>query len=137
MISTIGSKPRRRSKGFTLIEILVALVVLSVGLVSVFRTFIASLNHLSHLTNRLYADNTLDNQFQILERKLRAYKALPVEIDEKHSINMGHKEFQVSQQMVLAAVEDFPDLFHLTLIFNWDEHGKEIKISRSGYISEF
>ena len=123
--------------GFTFIEVMVALAVLSFGIVMIFKTCIVSLDRLSYLTNRIYATTLLDNRIAIIERMLRVYKILPFELNRKEIINVGSKKIEFSQKMSLGEVEDFADVFKLDISLIWDEQNKEMRLSRSAYISDF
>ncbi|HBG62529.1 MAG TPA: hypothetical protein DDX37_11970 [Candidatus Omnitrophica bacterium] len=123
--------------GFTFVEIMVALAVLSLGIVIIFKGFIVSLDRMNYLTNRLYATTLLDNRITAIERMLRVYETLPFELNRKEKLNVGAKEIEFRQRMNISEVEDFADVFELDLSLLWDSGGKEMILSRSAYISDF
>ncbi|MBU0468380.1 MAG: prepilin-type N-terminal cleavage/methylation domain-containing protein [Candidatus Omnitrophica bacterium] len=140
MKDKLSKKSRRlcsSDSGFTFVEVMVALAVLSLGIVIIFKGFIVSLDRLSYLTNRLYATTLLDNRITAIERMLRVYETLPFDLNRKENINVGAKEIEFRQRMSISEVDDFADVFELDLSLLWDSGEKEMILSRSAYISDF
>ncbi len=125
------------NKGFTFVEVMVALAILSFGIVMIFKVFFVSLDHMSHITSRLYASTLLDNRIEAVERHLRTFNAFPFDLEEKEAIDTGTKEMEFVRNMTLSEVEDYFDIFQLDLSLKWMEGEKEINLSRSAYISNF
>ncbi|MFT5388175.1 MAG: type II secretion system protein I [Lysobacterales bacterium] len=124
-------------KGFTLIELLLTLAILTASIVTIFQSFIISLDRMRHLTHRIYATTILDNQLSEIEKTLRVYKALPFELNHSEVVEIGGKVIQYKQNMNLKALEEFVDIFQLDLKLTWDEQGHNKSLSRSAYISDF
>lgn len=103
----------------------------------IFRGYLLSLDRMQHLTNRLYATTLIDNQISDIQRVLRAYKTLPVEMNITETAQVGGKEIEFRQIMDISAVEDYVDVFKLDISLLWNEGDKEIKFSRQAYISDF
>lgn len=138
-----GIKPARRTHklfdnlGLTFVEVMVTLVILSSGITMVFKSFIVSLDQLRHLTNRLYATTILDNRIAYVERMLRAYKVLPMETDSAQKVDVGVKEVKFKSEMSISAVEEYVDIFRLDVSLQWQEGNKNLRMSRSAFISNF
>ena len=128
--------PTGKNKGFTFIEMMVTLAVLSVGIVFIYKSFLVSIDQLEYLTQRLYATVLLDNQFSAIERNLKIYKALPVSLNESLKIPIGPKTITYKQGMNIKEVEDYPDVFSLTLVLSWSEQRRQMTLERTGYISD-
>jgi type II secretion system protein I len=139
--SKIGSKSSRflirSSLGFTLIEVLVAISLLSLGLVMIFKAMFISFNRIEHLTNRFYASAVLDNRISTIQRMLIVYKALPVEMNVSEKVNIGMRPIEFKQEMAFHEVEDYMDVFELDLDLVWEEQGRKVKLGRSAYLSDF
>lgn len=132
-------KPTRRmsrNKGLTFIEVMVALVILTSGLVAIFKILITSIDQLNHLTNRLYATTILDNRIAEIERNLRVYKVLPMELEQSQSVDVGGKEVTFDQSMTISAIDGFTDIFYIDLTLHWKEANRNVTISRAAYLSE-
>ncbi|MGA0707781.1 MAG: type II secretion system minor pseudopilin GspI, partial [Steroidobacteraceae bacterium] len=67
------SSGERRPAGFTLIEVVVAMAVVALGLLAVFRVVSDTVNNTAHLRDRTFAEWIADNQ--LTEIRLRG--ALP------------------------------------------------------------
>ncbi|MCA9409179.1 MAG: prepilin-type N-terminal cleavage/methylation domain-containing protein [Candidatus Omnitrophica bacterium] len=128
--------PGVNNKGLTFIEIMVTLAIISTGLVAIFKTYIFSLDQMSHLTTRLYANSLLDNQVIEIERMLKIYKTLPLELQQPEPVNVGYKKIEFFQKMKISAVEDYVNVFRLDLTINWSEGLKEKSLSRTSYITD-
>ena len=124
-------------EGFTFIEIMVTLAVLSVSIIMIYRALFSSLEHISHLNSRLYADILLEDRIATIERALRAYKALPFELNPPQAVDVGVKEIQFKPQMKITEVGGFMDVFQIELALEWREDDRPIRLSRSAYISDF
>lgn len=124
-------------KGFTFMEVMVALMILSLGVVMILKSFMISMDRMTYLNARLYANTILDNQHVITERLLRAYKSLPVDMRKIHHLKIGPKELQFVQTTNIGEVEQFVDVFNCELKLSWEENGKSFSLSRSRYITDF
>jgi len=142
MILTIGNSGTPNAKGirkegFTLIEILVTMTILSVGIVAIFKTYLISLDQINHLTYRLYATTILDNRISTTERMLRAFQALPIDLQHTEKVDLGHKTVNFEQELNISKVEDFLNVFEIDVTLKWMENDHQKQLSRSGYISNF
>lgn len=63
----------QRRRGFTLIEVILSIVILSVGIVAVQRVFIGSLSALSVIENWSQAERLLDEKIWGLGREVREH----------------------------------------------------------------
>lgn len=128
---------QRHRGGFTLVEILVTLIILSVGIVAIFKTYLISLDQINHLTYRLYATTILDNQISSVERMLRAYQVLPLELTHEEEVNLGHKTILFEQELNIGQVDEYLDVFQIEVTLKWMENDRPKQLSRSAYISNF
>ena len=142
----IGTVPKGRSlslaknlktkNGYTFIEIMVTLVILSVGIVGVYQALFKSLDHMTRLNSRLYADILLDDQIATIERKLRAYKTLPME-NPVQEVDVGVQKISFEPQLRIGEVDQFTDVFKIELLYTWLDHNHQIQLGRSAYLSDF
>lgn len=123
-----------RPRGFTFVEIMVTLVVLSAGIVVVFKSFFYSLDVVRSMTVRIYANNLMENRINEIERMLRVYNALPMQLGRSDDIDLGSKTVTFKEQMLFSEVEDFSDIFRLDFSVSWKDGNKEKKLTRSSYI---
>jgi prepilin-type N-terminal cleavage/methylation domain-containing protein len=124
-------------RGITFVEVMVTIVILSVGLVSLFRVFQSSISHLEHLTNRIYASNLLENRFARIQRLLSSANTLPVETDQEENISIGARILKVKKGTGIGQVDNFVDIFRLDLSVSWAEGQKKITLKRSGIVVDW
>lgn len=138
MILLTGRNKRKITdkSGFTFIEIMVTLSIVSLGLVGIFKTYIISLDQMSHITTRLYANALLDNQIIEIERMLKIYKTLPLELQQPPPVNVGHRKIDFSQGLKISAVDDYVDVFQIDITLNWMEGQREKTLSRTAFITD-
>ncbi|MDP8213352.1 MAG: type II secretion system protein [Candidatus Zapsychrus exili] len=135
--SSIKNVRFNRENGFTFIEVMVTLVIFSVGIVMIFKSFLISLDRMNYLTNRLYATTLLDNRIERIDRFLKVYGALPFDEQQVREVDVGGKKVGFKEYVSIGEIEDFVEVFKLDLKLSWKENNKELNISRSKYISEF
>ncbi len=124
-------------KGFSFIEAMTAVVIFSVSVVAIYRSYILSLERMNYLTRRLYATVLLDDRLVRLERILRAYQVLPVDIEKTIKIDVADRPAEFQQRVQFQEVEDYADIFQTDLTLSWQEGEREISVSRAAYISDF
>jgi prepilin-type N-terminal cleavage/methylation domain-containing protein len=130
--------PRPRPcAGFTFVEIMVTLVILSLGIVAIFRGLFTSLDQISHLNSRLYVNTMLDDRLARIERSLRAYKALPFELEPEQSLDLGVKSIVLTPSLNIAEVMGLNDIYRIDVAYSWLENGKTVRLSRSAFISDY
>ncbi len=123
--------------GFTLMEIMVTIAILSVGIVFVFKALLFSLDQINYLTTRLYATTILDNRVSEIERRLRIEQTLPFDLNHPQIAKIGKREVTLKEEMNINTVEDYPDVFKLDLSLSWQQGQRSIKLSRSAYILDY
>jgi len=123
--------------GFTFIEVLVTLVILSTGIIAIFQSFLRSLDYMSHINKRLYATVKLDDRIDVIQRMLRNYNTLPVDVPEDYQEDAYQIQQKFLSQLRISAVDDYIDIFQLDLSLNWKEKEREINLSRHAYLADF
>ncbi len=125
-----------RNHGFTFIEVMVTLVILSVGIVAILKVFIVSLDQLSYLGNRVYATIALDNKIIKMSRGMSTYNTLTFRsFEENESIDTGPKNVDFKEQIKITEIANFSDLFLLESTISWNERGRTMQLARSVYLS--
>lgn len=130
-------KQLQTKNGFTFIEIMVTLIILSVGIVGVYQALFKSLDLMSRLNSRLYANILLDDQIATVERRLRAYKTLPTEMPAMQEVSVGVKTINYEPQLRISEVDQYTDVFRIDLIYAWTDNKRQVQMERSAYVSDF
>jgi prepilin-type N-terminal cleavage/methylation domain-containing protein len=124
----------RNQKGFTFIEVMVALVILSVGIVGIFKSLLIALDQMDYLTHRLYASTVLQNTLVLKERRLRNYQELSLGLGDKHAVDIGPHTVTYQQKIRISEIESYPDLFEIAASLSWDEGDKRVTVRNAGYL---
>jgi prepilin-type N-terminal cleavage/methylation domain-containing protein len=138
--STTGNKlfPRRccNPKGFTFIEIMTTLAVLSGGIVMLYKSFFLCLDYQNHLAYRVYASNLLEDKIAITEQMVRDYKVLAFKEDaQNEEVMFNNKPMNFHVDLQVALDSDIPSLYRVTVKVSWKEQKREVTLSRSALAS--
>ena len=123
-------KSMNNARGFTLVEILVTLVILSIALPTLLRTFrdAARAQALSEFkTTALYL-----LKFRMAEIEVTGYPDIGEEDGEfgENSRYLWHSDVQDVES------EDIEGLRHITVTVTWQEQGREKSISMNTYLAD-
>ena len=137
MISPTGNDLRRnRKRGFSFLEVMVAMMVLSGGLVLIYKSFFIALDYTNHLTCRLQADVLLDEKISELNRILQDQNQLtlvpPLAVDR---VIIANKPIVFQYTLDFHSIENLPGLFLLDISIIWREGNRRIELSREVYLS--
>ena len=116
---------------------MVTLVIFSTGIVAILQSYLTSLDRIEHLNNRLYASMLLDDRIALIKRNLRAYRALPLDMNRNDLVNLGNRELVLTHDLKIKQVENFQDIFELTMSYQWQEDSRLLTLSRSVYLTDF
>lgn len=121
-------------KGLTFFEVMVTAVVLSVGLVAIYRSFFITIDHLQYLSCRLYANNLIETKIAHVEKDFRDLKEFDIgSMTEEAEI--GNKEVVFSYTVDMKPVGTLLSVFELDITLTWEDRGRMVSISRSAYFS--
>ena len=127
MMSPIGSK------GFTLIEVMIATAILSFGLVLIYQAFFISLDTFNYYLNHLNAQLWLDEKIWQVQDDFRRYKVFsPTKIGDEFI--MGSKDF--NWQMGYSSIKP-EELYKVGLTVSWKQGSRRINLLREAYVSYF
>ncbi len=133
MLSTGSSRSRRR-QGITFIEVMLAVVILSGGLVALYRCFFSAVDYLDRLSTRLYAFNLLEGRMAAVEKEFRSPKDFDIGLlDEEVVINNRPVAFHYNVN--LKPVGTLLSVFELDMDLSWQERGRRVTLSRTAYVS--
>jgi prepilin-type N-terminal cleavage/methylation domain-containing protein len=129
-LSFIGRRQASLARGFTLIEIMVAVSLLAFGIVSIYEALFASLDAFSYYSNYLNVQ-TLANEkiWEIEDQILRS------EIPKPDAVagNFVVENHTFQWQTQATPLDEAQGLYDLQLTLSWKEGLREINISRETY----
>ena len=117
---------------------MMALAILSVGIVMIYKSFFVSISTLNHVVNRLYASHLIEMKIAELEQAYRH--------DQNATFNRGHevlrttvdrRAIEFNYSINVFSVESLPGLQEVDINLSWKEGSRQITITRSAFISSF
>ena len=123
-------------KGFTFIEIMTTLAILSGGVVMLYKAFFLCLDYQNHLAFRVHASNILENKIALTEQMLRDHKILSFTNDvqqESFELNGHAMDYQID--IHVAPAGDAASLYQIEVAVLWKENRRDVALRRSAYIS--
>ncbi|MFH1094239.1 MAG: prepilin-type N-terminal cleavage/methylation domain-containing protein [Candidatus Omnitrophota bacterium] len=112
--------------GFTLIEVMVAAVVLVMGVVVIFESFLLSLDALAVFNNRLNAQWFFDEKIWQLQNSLDEPIGTFLPIQDNGVMRLGNEEYVWISNMQL--VDPRQELYRVNLNLNWQQGNKTIEV---------
>ncbi|MEI8011019.1 MAG: hypothetical protein WCI27_00870 [Candidatus Omnitrophota bacterium] len=134
MILLTGNSRARRRRGITFVEVMLTVVILSGGLVAIYRSFLSGIDYLDRLSTRVYAINLLENRMAVVEKDFRSPKDFDIGLlDEEFVIN--HHPVMFHYKVDLKPVGTLLSVFELEMEITWRDHGRVTTLSRTAYVS--
>lgn len=115
------------SKAFTLLEVLLAAVVLAVGMSYIIPIFFSSAGATRHLGNRMKVIRLLDERIWDAKKYLLENPQTSEYRDEREFFS----SFPVFVTTHLRLEEDFPGLYELDITASWEEQNAPKTLKRS------
>ena len=126
MMLKIGSK----KQAFTLIEVMLATMVLSLGAVLIHEVFFKSLDTFNYCHNYFSVGYWLDEKIWSVQDNLRQSGPL-ANMARDGKFKAGNKDFAWNLSYDLAY--DTQDLYKIVLDVSWREGPRDIKVSRTAF----
>jgi prepilin-type N-terminal cleavage/methylation domain-containing protein len=139
MISPIGKRSCgmrgvSSKRGLSFLEVMVTAVILSVGMVAIYRSFFITMDHLQYLSCRLYANNLIETKIAHAEKDFRDLQDFDIG-SMTEEVEIGNKEVVFSYTMDLKPVGTLLSVFQLDITLSWEDRGRTVSISRAAYFS--
>ncbi len=129
MISLIGNNKR----GFTFIEVMIALIVLSTGIVLVYRSFFLCVDYLNNLSTRVYATHLLDSRIAEINRSL-ATEAGALHLGPLvETVPINRRQVRYDFDMKLDPLSP-SGLYKLTIDLTWFDGRRKMHEGRVAYL---
>ena len=121
----------KRSKGFTLVEVIVTVAILAFGIVTIYEAFFISMDTFGFYTNYLDTQDWINEK--ISQAQVQLTKAQILEPGETSGrIVRDHKTFDWS--MVISPVNESQGLYEIDVTLSWKQGSKRVTTSRSAYL---
>lgn len=123
-------KGKNRARGFTLIEVMVGVAVLSFGIVVIFETFFLSLNTYSSYSNYLKTQNWLDEKIWDMQDRLNHSSLITMNTDSGQ-VHVNNRD--LSWNMSVGVVDWDESLIEVNVNLSWQEDGRTVTSARHAY----
>ena len=133
MTSLTGNK----KKGFTFVEIMIALVMLSGGIVMIYKSFFLCVDYLSYLTCRLYASQMIESKIADISRSYR--ESSDSSFDRggtTETVEVNHKWIDFNYGIEMSPVAGLDYLYRLNVTLSWYDGRRLMKVSRESLLSK-
>ena len=121
---------KRRLRSFTLVEVLVTTVVLSLGAVLLYNAFFISLDSFNYYSNYLKALPWMEEKVWRSQDFLTHLKSSE-QIDRDGEFKSGNKSF--IWHLAFNQVNDLDGLYKIALTVFWRQGRKDVSLSRVAY----
>lgn len=117
---------KRKNRAFTLVEVMVATVVLVVGVVVIFEAFLVSLDALAVFNNRLNAQWFFDAKTWQIQNQLDSSSDSFMPLQADGVLKLGTEDYTWVSTMQL--VDPLQELYRVNLVLQWNQGNKNIKL---------
>ncbi len=128
----IGNK----AKGFTFVEIMVALVVLSAGIVMIYKSFFMYVDHLSYLTCRLHASQMIESKIADITHSYKQNQDNTFNRGAMtETIEINHKWIDFNYSIDLAPQVGLDYAYRLKVTLGWYDGRRLMHLSRESLLT--
>ncbi len=121
----------RSTRGFTLIEIMLTVAVLSAGIALIYRALLASLDFQTHLVHRLYAVHLLDQKAEQLKSALYFEDASLFDVsDEDLLVTINNRPLLMSVDTRMDRIGNTMRLMDVDVSLRWNDRRRDVVMDR-------
>ncbi len=132
---TIMASSKTSKRGLTFIELMVATVILAVGIVTIYRSYISLVGYSQHIIYRIYANQFLDNKMALIERLFLMEENLPLkQVSSSDSAVVNGHSLHFSYAVSLEALQDINGLYALDVTILWQEGQRRRSMERKTFL---
>ena len=124
----------KTKKGFSFIEIMTTVAVLSLGIVAIYQSFFKSLEYVNHMTYRLHALNILVNKIEMIQKEFEVTGEIKLVASTPASAVIHGRTVEFQEKVDLVSLNTMKNIYQINVVLSWSESGRNISLSRSCYI---
>lgn len=128
---------KKRVGGFSFLEIMVAVGVLAVGISFIYKAFFTTIDYLTHLKIRLYANAALEQKIANVQYFFKLKGELPDLDKEVDTAIVNNKSVSFQYSVTTHMVDEMPNVVLMELSCFWPERNRTVKLARSMYLARF
>jgi len=127
----VRSKILAANRGFTLIEVIMTVAILSFGIVAIYEAMFVSIDTYGYYTRYLGTQDWVNERIWSIQDELMTAKELEVGQTSGH-IRRGHKTFDWT--MAVKQLDEEQQLYQIDLMLSWREGDRKIQTVRTAYL---
>jgi prepilin-type N-terminal cleavage/methylation domain-containing protein len=125
---------RTGNKSFTLLEVMIATVVLSLGATLIYQSFFISVNSFDYYSTLFKTIPWMDEKIWQAQDNL-ARLGPAAQLETQGQLNTGSRD--ITWNLAYSSIDETGSLFQINLALSWPQARKTIRLSRSAYASYF
>jgi prepilin-type N-terminal cleavage/methylation domain-containing protein len=118
------------NRGFTLLEVMVATAVLSLGIVFIYQAFFISLNSFEYYNNYLKVSSWLNEKIWEAQDNLFRLGSL-AQIYSSGSLKVDNNNFVWN--LSYGLIDEAENLYQIDLALSWQEGKRRVNLTRNAY----
>ena len=126
MILSTGSK-----KGFTFIEVMVAMVVLSAGIVAVYRSFFLCVDYLNNISSRWWANELVEEKVLDLTRAVQSSGGHVLTGDMTKTVMINHRPIAYQYKVDVTPLPNIEGLLRIDVNLAWHDGHRPMTTNRT------
>ena len=116
---------------------MITLVILSTGIVMIYKSFFRCVDYLSYLTCRLYASEMIESKIADISRSYRESQDSSFDRGATtETMEINHKWIDFNYGIEMSPVADLDYLFRLKVSLSWYDGRHLMKLSRESLLSK-
>jgi len=140
MILSTGNNARSRlsrAKGYTFIELMVAISILSIGIVAIYQALLTSLNYQSQLSCRLYALSLIEHKISEIQKVYSLTGVFPsASHGQVEQVVLDHRAVPFRWAIHPVPVVGLDGLMGAEVVLSWPGGNRELNIKRYVFLSD-
>jgi prepilin-type N-terminal cleavage/methylation domain-containing protein len=125
---------RTGNKGFTLLEVMITTVVLSLGATLIYESFFISVDSFDYYSTLFKTIPWMDEKIWQAQDNL-ARLGSNAQLETEGKLSTGSKD--IIWNLAYNSMDEASSLFQINLALSWPQGRKTIRLSRSAYASYF
>jgi prepilin-type N-terminal cleavage/methylation domain-containing protein len=125
---------RTGNKGFTLLEVMITTVVLSLGATLIYQSFFISIDSFNYYSTLFKTIPWMDEKIWQTQDNL-ARLGLGAQLETEGKLNSGGKD--IIWNLAYSPIDETGSLFQINLALSWPQGYRTVRLSRSAYANYF
>ena len=124
-------------QGFTFVEIMITLIILSGGIVMIYKSFFLCVDYLSYMTCRLYASQMIESKIAEISRSYRESQDATFDRGATtETVEVNRKWIDFNYGIEMTPVDELDYMYRLKVTLAWYDGRRLMKLSRDSLLSK-